>query len=272
MLRANTTVIRQKNQGPGPARNTGLSSLDDAITWIAFLDSDDIWSSCHLRAAIAGLEAGYDFFFADGAGHGTEAGWFRAIGFQPVLHTPGPGQESLLAFAGDFLDIALRQAPCPTSTVVMRRSVLGALRFPAIRGICEDLQFWVEVAMHAPRVTFSNRIHVAAGEGLHVSLNADWRSNAALRNQCSYSRYYRWVLRSVPLATAQRQRILARLRATQIDFATTALAMAKARVRIDPALLWNFTRRNPFALVEAAGILARRAIHPQNRPPSPDQL
>ncbi len=40
------TLIRQKNAGVGPARNTGIAA--GSSPWVAFLDADDIWMPDHL--------------------------------------------------------------------------------------------------------------------------------------------------------------------------------------------------------------------------------
>lgn len=39
-------IIRQENQGPGGARNTGV--IEAQHEWVAFLDADDAWADCHL--------------------------------------------------------------------------------------------------------------------------------------------------------------------------------------------------------------------------------
>ena len=58
-------VVMQKNGGPGSARNTGLDHVGPDTLFIAFMDSDDVWTGDHLAKAIAGLSAGYDFYFSD---------------------------------------------------------------------------------------------------------------------------------------------------------------------------------------------------------------
>ena len=40
------SLIRQQNQGVGPARNTCAHA--GAAKWIAFLDADDLWNAGHL--------------------------------------------------------------------------------------------------------------------------------------------------------------------------------------------------------------------------------
>src|SRR3990172_8587194 len=49
-------AIRQKNSGPGAARNRGLDAVSRETTYVAFLDSDDQWLDSHLDNAVAALE------------------------------------------------------------------------------------------------------------------------------------------------------------------------------------------------------------------------
>src|SRR5262245_41293475 len=60
--RSRIHVIRQKNKGCAGARNRGLDCLPGDATYVAFLDSDDTWSSGHLSNALVALERGYDFY------------------------------------------------------------------------------------------------------------------------------------------------------------------------------------------------------------------
>lgn len=83
--RAAITLIRQKNAGPGFARNVALDALPPTADWIALLDSDDLWEPDHLALAISTLRRGYDFYFTNEQGGGT-ATTFDTMGFYPSLH------------------------------------------------------------------------------------------------------------------------------------------------------------------------------------------
>ena len=99
-------VIRQPNAGPGGARNAGLDALPADARYVAFLDSDDEWSEDHLARAVAALQAGYDFYFADHIQLGSDVGAFARAGrIDPERHPRiAPPHEGLHAFSGDLFD------------------------------------------------------------------------------------------------------------------------------------------------------------------------
>ena len=72
------TVIKQANGGVAAARNTGLHQVTDDTTYIAFLDSDDIWHPTHLRAGLQALENGRDLYFCDNRRDGHFASSFQS--------------------------------------------------------------------------------------------------------------------------------------------------------------------------------------------------
>ena len=49
--RSRIRVIKQPNAGPGGARNTGLDAVPAQTDFVAFLDSDDLWTPDHLQNA-----------------------------------------------------------------------------------------------------------------------------------------------------------------------------------------------------------------------------
>lgn len=56
------TVVCQKNQGPSGARNTGLRFLSEHSSYVAFLDSDDIWDRTFLEKTVGALQSSDGIF------------------------------------------------------------------------------------------------------------------------------------------------------------------------------------------------------------------
>ncbi len=53
----NITVVCQANQGPSGARNTGLRFIDPNSSYVAFLDSDDVWDKAFLEKTVGTLRS-----------------------------------------------------------------------------------------------------------------------------------------------------------------------------------------------------------------------
>lgn len=243
-LRGRITVLSQVNQGPGPARNTALAQLPAHVKWIAYLDSDDIWAADHLSMAIETLEIGYDLFMANGADEEGES----SATFCPYNHRAIDDAGTRFAFGDDFLPSLFTETHINTSTVVMRRDRLGHLRFPSIRGACEDLYYWLDVAQTNPRVAYTRDCHATAGSGVHTSFVRDWKSNEALGSQLNFANYYRYAL-SVVQSEASLILITEKLNKNRIDFAITLLAMLKARRVIKGSVVWSFLQNDPKIIV-----------------------
>jgi len=58
-------IIKQKNRGVAAAKNIALNNVASDTTYVAFLDSDDVWYDFHLWQGIYGLERGYDLYFSN---------------------------------------------------------------------------------------------------------------------------------------------------------------------------------------------------------------
>src|SRR5262250_1591325 len=63
--RSKITLVKQKNAGCYPASNTALDHVPEDTDFVAFLDSDDEWTECHLEHATWALQRDYDFYFSD---------------------------------------------------------------------------------------------------------------------------------------------------------------------------------------------------------------
>src|SRR5690242_14818469 len=58
-------LIEQANRGVAAARNAGLDAVAPSTRYVAFLDSDDMWTTAHLRKMCRAFAQGADFYFSD---------------------------------------------------------------------------------------------------------------------------------------------------------------------------------------------------------------
>lgn len=140
-------VIRQENQGVGPARNAGMQGSSGQM--IAFLDADDAWLSCHLEE----LQRLADAF--PGAGLFSTAHVQVAGCYIPDISipksTPEAGEIDYFREAGRKISVV-----CSSSAAIRRDVFLGLGGF-IDRQAGEDLEYWARVALLFP-VVVSERV------------------------------------------------------------------------------------------------------------------
>lgn len=178
-------LIRQKNQGPAAARNTGIAEAEHfGADYVAFLDSDDEWHLEHLATALRCLADGPSFYFCDNARDDALLQQGR-VGFNhtwPDRHeTPGlerihsvPDAYRLPATAA--FDVFFTRYVSQTSTVVYALDRHGGARFStALRGAGEDHLMWLEMVAQSRDVAFCDRTNVICGLGVNLYFSAiDW--------------------------------------------------------------------------------------------------
>jgi glycosyltransferase involved in cell wall biosynthesis len=131
--RAGARVLRHdRNQGPGPARNTGMRAA--AQPWVAFLDSDDEWLPGHLARAFAAVD-GQVLVSAPGLVPLSHGGRARLVG-------NASGRPVRLDRPLTFLEP--ENLVATSGTVVATDVALAVGGFPAGR-MSEDLDLWVRV-------------------------------------------------------------------------------------------------------------------------------
>ena len=253
-------VLRQPNRGPGAARNAGLDLVPAATEWIAFLDSDDAWQERHLARGLKALEQGYDFFFSDLRRDGDPDTHFGLTGFDPSSHRPLPAAPLLFAYVGDFFTANLNASPVGTSTVIIRKAVLGAVRFPPIRETQgEDLMFWLEAARVTTRVVFDGTVQVRYGRG-NMTNSESWKSAKALRNAIAYGAYISNLTGRFRLDDAQAALVGRMRRDNRQAVARIVLAMLRERRHPEAALLGPYLRRHPGLAFEMVRVLGQKAV------------
>lgn len=120
-------VFRPSNGGPAAARNEGLDRAQG--DYIAFLDADDLWHPDKLQGQWQAMDQGQ---------------W--DISYCPYVRfedRPPHREQAICPPRRIGLDDLLVRNAIVLSSAMVRRSVLGRLRFPRVRH--EDYVYWYQV-------------------------------------------------------------------------------------------------------------------------------
>jgi succinoglycan biosynthesis protein ExoW len=228
-------IVPQKNGGPGSARNTGLSSLPADVRYIAFLDSDDVWTESHLKHAVDALDRGYDFYFSDytwPSRSSTRLTQTRLVD----LGRPLDDERKMFALDQvDFFEVVLTRWPVHISATVINAEVLGMVRFDErLRLSSEDQMYFIQCALRSSKVCFRNEVTMRLDDGLNIFRRQPVGTLGFSRSRIANAYFHRLVQ---PLADARS----AALRAKNRDLFRTNL--------------WDFTRS------ELKSLIFDRRIH-----------
>lgn len=163
-------VHRQPNGGAGAARNAAIDRVDPACGILAFLDSDDVWSTEHLSRALHALAAGADFYFCDAVRGDDEPSlnadapdWFRSA-FEPV-----PGASELHRYTGTIDKVIVNGLVPTTSTIVHRRHSDQLARFPSrYFRFGEDQYYCLQLLSAQGKMAYSSAVEVRCGRGVNI--------------------------------------------------------------------------------------------------------
>lgn len=193
------TYIRQENQGPAGARNTGI--LAARGEYVALLDADDLWEPDHLAAQVPVLagDASVDLVYADA----------RIFGDAPEQ---GHTVMELSPSEGEVTFESLVMCRCTVNIcvcVARRQALLDAGLFdPAFRGT-EDIDMWLRLVKRGGHIIYQRRVlgryrkqagslssdSVRMIEGFLAVLakaaqdpNLTWTERDAIESQCAHQR------------------------------------------------------------------------------------
>lgn len=180
------TVIRQPNAGPGGARNTGLDAVKPQTEFVAFLDSDDVWTVDHLANAYLGMTRfGADCYWASISG--GEAFYYH-FGIAELEKT-----ERVIRLQGDPLVVELPEMTSVMlknwsflhlSCMVIGRPLFRSIRFEAeLRLAAEDVLFFCDCVLAADRVILCDAPGAERGEGVNIFHGIDSDSPQFLKQQ-----------------------------------------------------------------------------------------
>lgn len=245
------TIVKQKNAGPGAARNTSLDHLPPNTRYVALLDSDDQWRPGFLETAVAALERGYDIFFTDSKRYAHDETRFEwdtdpALNLRPSEHLLIDNQLNLYEFKGDFFDyIVHRSNILGSSTTVYRHSVAPTLRFDTSLYNGEDRLFKLELCQHVRKAVFTPTIFGIEGKGINIFDSATWGSEKALRRIGSYIELCKKILARVQLAPSQTAYVTLQLAESRYEYALNLLKMMRSGIWPDIGKVAQTLRSDP---------------------------
>jgi glycosyltransferase involved in cell wall biosynthesis len=128
-------LIRTQNNGPGAARNTGVSI--SSCEWVAFLDSDDLWLPHKLASLVAfSVNCNCDLVHSDER-------WIRSGCFVNAgkRHKKAQGDQAFLQ--------SLELCCISPSAVMLRRELFESVGgFDEKLRVCEDYDLWLRITAH----------------------------------------------------------------------------------------------------------------------------
>ncbi|HEY4077868.1 MAG TPA: glycosyltransferase family A protein [Rhizomicrobium sp.] len=245
-------VLRQKNAGPGAARNLALDTLAADVTTVAFLDSDDIWEKSHLANIRVALEAGAEFYFADHRREEDEDARFVQSGYRPKGRAVSDANTTIhWCDATDLFGAVVQRSPVGTSTVALRRDSIGPARFrPDFRTAGEDSIFWLELLSRMDRVACGTGCEALYGRGISIFNHRSWGDVRSLRTMLDQMRAQIYLRDNFKLDTAMIENCDAQCRNLDLAFCSALLACGRR-------LQWGaaqpataYVRTRPLALLK----------------------
>jgi succinoglycan biosynthesis protein ExoW len=253
------TLLEQANAGPGAARNRGLDAVPSEIRFVAFLDSDDEWSTTHLSNAATALSAGHDCYFADHFQLGHSVGAFARAGrIRPAEHPQIGPMPSLHAYRGDMLNQIITGNVIGTSTVVYDFRKFGDVRFRTeLRSAGEDYLFWMTLAVRGASFAFSSEVEATYGRGVNVYSGAGWGTEGHLQRIQNEMQYRRLIKELFPITAEQTRLIDAHLGSLRVAFVRDLLHRLAHRKGVPASVLAAQLRLDPLMALAAIPIAWR---------------
>jgi succinoglycan biosynthesis protein ExoW len=245
----NLIVVEQLNSGVASARNVGLRRASEETTYIAFLDSDDIWEPEHLAKAIAALDLEFDLYFCDNQRIGQFDSQFSTLAsenFLSIVKSRSIGDEVYEIDKDAFFKCCLRTFVCQLSSVVYRRSIAGAHLFdPSLRAAGEDSLFLLQLAVCCRRICCTTKVWVTCADGVNIYYSKfNWNDPGHLIRYMGIILMYCKFQEKLSLSDEDRCYIAGRLKLRRRDFAFLTVRYFFKKLELWPAELVEMTRND----------------------------
>lgn|GEM_PF-1732142 len=161
-------TVKQLRGGPGKARNAGMEMALDQCSYIAFLDSDDMWQESKIKTQVEIMESlpqiGFlfsEFFVLKNNGELKCSGlrrWGQAVlswdtifpnkrVFSSLVSERESKGKDFTVYWGDLYTWLLRDSYIlPSSAMIRRECIEAGVRFPEGVYLYEDWDFFARIA------------------------------------------------------------------------------------------------------------------------------
>ncbi|QRM57348.1 glycosyltransferase family 2 protein [Sinorhizobium sp. BG8] len=179
-------VVKQPNAGPGGARNTGLDNVPAESEFVAFLDSDDVWTPSHLKNAYESMKRfDADCYWATITGGDAFYYHFGMRNLEETEKVNRLSDSPLLIEIPEFSRVMLKNwSFLHLSCMVIGREIYRTIRFEReLRLAAEDVLFFCDCALAARRVVLCDDAGAVRGEGVNIFHAIDNDSPQFLKQQ-----------------------------------------------------------------------------------------
>ncbi|MQX78963.1 glycosyltransferase family 2 protein [Sinorhizobium medicae] len=183
---ARVKVVRQPNAGPGGARNTGLDNVPAGSEFVAFLDSDDVWTPDHLLNAYQSMTRfDADCYWASITGGDAFYYHFGVAALEKSEMVTRLSEDPLVVELPELQDVMLKDwSFLHMSCMVIGRKLFETARFEAaLKLAAEDVLFFCDCVLAAKRVVLCDAAGAVRGEGLNIFHSIDNDSPQFLKQQ-----------------------------------------------------------------------------------------
>ncbi|RMI18089.1 succinoglycan biosynthesis glycosyltransferase ExoW [Sinorhizobium meliloti] len=184
--RERIAVIRQPNGGPGGARNTGLDNVPADSDFVAFLDSDDVWTPDHLLNAYQSMTRfDADCYWASITGGDAFYYHFGVADLEKSETVTRLSESPLVVELPELQDVMLKNwSFLHMSCMVIGRKLFEKVRFEAtLKLAAEDVLFFCDCVLASKRVVLCDAAGAVRGEGLNIFHSIDNDSPQFLKQQ-----------------------------------------------------------------------------------------
>ncbi len=179
-------VIKQANGGPGGARNTGLDNVPAETAYVAFLDSDDMWTPDHLKNAAYSLETfGGECYWASMQASDEFYYHFAISELENNEGATRLNESPKVIELPDLASVMLRNwSFLHLSCMVIGRPLFEKIRFdPVLRLAAEDVLFFCDCILASKRSLLCDDAGAMRGMGVNIFHSIDNSSPEFLRQQ-----------------------------------------------------------------------------------------